>query len=304
VFVGEREREITNLTLNVCVYEFLYVPMYYICTCVCVHECVCLCVPRCVCGEACLCVFVCVCVTTVWVGGCGCVYVCMCAWEKDDRKRGFFCVCLCVCICVCLCVTHGSHAGLIWIGSKVVLIARFRFIQTPPFYSLTKRFEQKSGKPKKARASKLVFKTFAGWLMLLLLLDKKYSGGFAGSNINSRPFAGIEIWNSIYTQIHVHMICTYIWTCTTMHCDEVWHCDNVWHMESMVLGGIYGSGRHESGICTSPSPGPRCAQRLDSTVWTLVFGWPQLGLISPLRFPSWSQIHCGVGGWVKLMKRQ
>ena len=27
VFVGEREREITNLTPNVCFYEFLYVPM-------------------------------------------------------------------------------------------------------------------------------------------------------------------------------------------------------------------------------------------------------------------------------------
>jgi len=35
---------------------------------------------------------------------------------------------------------------------------------------------------------------------------------------------------------------------------------------------LYGSGRHESGICTSPSPGPWRARRLDSTAWTLLFG--------------------------------
>ena len=53
------------------------------------------------------------------------------------------------------------------------------------------------------------------------------------------------------------------------------------------------SRRHESGICTSPSPGPWRARRLDSTVWTLVFGWPQLGLILPVRFPSWSKYILG-----------
>ena len=36
-------------------------------------------------------------------------------------------------------------------------------------------------------------------------------------------------------------------------------------------------------------------QRLDSAVWTLVFGWPQLGLISPVRFPSWSRYILGSG---------
>ena len=35
---------------------------------------------------------------------------------------------------------------------------------------------------------------------------------------------------------------------------------------------LYGSGRHESGICTFPSPGPWRARRLDSRMWTLVFG--------------------------------
>jgi len=41
---------------------------------------------------------------------------------------------------------------------------------------------------------------------------------------------------------------------------------------SSLAQDLYGSGRHESGICTSPSPGPWRAWRLDSTVWTLVFG--------------------------------
>ena len=60
---------------------------------------------------------------------------------------------------------------------------------------------------------------------------------------------------------------------------------------SSLVQDLYGSGRYESGICMSPSPGPW----LDSTVWTLVFGWPQLGLISPLRFPSWSRYILGLG---------
>jgi len=30
-------------------------------------------------------------------------------------------------------------------------------------------------------------------------------------------------------------------------------------------------------------------------MWTLVFGWPQLGLISPVRFPSWSRYILGSG---------
>jgi len=47
---------------------------------------------------------------------------------------------------------------------------------------------------------------------------------------------------------------------------------------SSLAQDLYGSEMHESGICTSPSPGPWRARRLDSTVWTLVFGWPQLGL--------------------------
>jgi len=41
---------------------------------------------------------------------------------------------------------------------------------------------------------------------------------------------------------------------------------------SSLAQDLYGSGRHESGICTFPSPGPWRARRLDSTVWTLVFG--------------------------------
>jgi len=41
---------------------------------------------------------------------------------------------------------------------------------------------------------------------------------------------------------------------------------------SSLAQDLYDSGRHESGICTSPSPGPWRARRLDSTVWTLVFG--------------------------------
>jgi len=64
---------------------------------------------------------------------------------------------------------------------------------------------------------------------------------------------------------------------------------------SSLAQDLYASGRHESGICTSPSPGPWRARRLDSTVWTLVFGWPQLGLISPVRFPSWSRYILGSG---------
>jgi len=41
---------------------------------------------------------------------------------------------------------------------------------------------------------------------------------------------------------------------------------------SSLAQDLYGSGRYESGVCTSPSPGPWRARRLDSTVWTLVFG--------------------------------
>jgi len=64
---------------------------------------------------------------------------------------------------------------------------------------------------------------------------------------------------------------------------------------SSLAQNLYGSGRHESGICTSPSPGPWRARRLDSKVWTLVFGCPQLGLILPLRFHSWSRYILGSG---------
>jgi len=39
----------------------------------------------------------------------------------------------------------------------------------------------------------------------------------------------------------------------------------------------------------SPLPGSFGARRLDCAVWTLVFGWPQPGLMSPLRFPLWSR---------------
>jgi len=41
---------------------------------------------------------------------------------------------------------------------------------------------------------------------------------------------------------------------------------------SSLAQDLYGSERHESGLCTSPSPGPWRARRLDSTVWTLVCG--------------------------------
>jgi len=41
---------------------------------------------------------------------------------------------------------------------------------------------------------------------------------------------------------------------------------------SSLTQDLYGSARHENGICASPSPGPWRARRLDSTVWTLVFG--------------------------------
>jgi len=47
---------------------------------------------------------------------------------------------------------------------------------------------------------------------------------------------------------------------------------------SSLAQDLYGSGRHESGICTSPSPGPWRARRLYSTVWTLVFGGSLHGL--------------------------
>jgi len=48
--------------------------------------------------------------------------------------------------------------------------------------------------------------------------------------------------------------------------------DSVGSAWSSLAQDLYGSGRHESGICTSPSPGPWCARRLNSTVWTLMFG--------------------------------
>ena len=48
--------------------------------------------------------------------------------------------------------------------------------------------------------------------------------------------------------------------------------DSAGHAWSSLAQDLYGSGRHESGICTSPSPGPWRARRLDSTVWTLEFG--------------------------------
>jgi len=54
----------------------------------------------------------------------------------------------------------------------------------------------------------------------------------------------------------------------------------------MFLGGM------KAAFVPSHSPGPWPARRLDSAdvdvMWTLVFGWPQLGLISPLQFPSLS----------------
>ena len=48
--------------------------------------------------------------------------------------------------------------------------------------------------------------------------------------------------------------------------------DSVGPAWSSLAQDLYGSGRHESGICMSPSPGPWRTWRLDSTVWTLVFG--------------------------------
>jgi len=41
---------------------------------------------------------------------------------------------------------------------------------------------------------------------------------------------------------------------------------------SSLVQDLRGSGRHENGICTSLSPGPWRARRLDSIVWTLLFG--------------------------------
>jgi len=61
------------------------------------------------------------------------------------------------------------------------------------------------------------------------------------------------------------------------------------HKIFMVLGGM------KTAFVPSPSPGPWRARRLDSMVWTLVFGWPQLGLILPLRCPSWSRYILGSG---------
>jgi len=69
---------------------------------------------------------------------------------------------------------------------------------------------------------------------------------------------------------------------------------------SSLTQDLHGSGRHGSGIRTVPSPGPWRASRLDCAVWTIVFGWPQLGLISSLRFPSgsrYSQSHLGWHFW-------
>jgi len=57
----------------------------------------------------------------------------------------------------------------------------------------------------------------------------------------------------------------------------------------MFLGGM------KAAFVPFPSPGPWRARRLDSAVWTLVFGWSQLGLISPVRFPSWSRYILGSG---------
>ena len=60
---------------------------------------------------------------------------------------------------------------------------------------------------------------------------------------------------------------------------------------------LYGSGRHESesGIRTVPLPGTLVCAWLDNVVWTLVFGWPQLGLTLPVQFPSWSRYILGSG---------
>jgi len=48
--------------------------------------------------------------------------------------------------------------------------------------------------------------------------------------------------------------------------------DSAGHAWSSLAQDLYGFGRHENGICTSPSPGPWRARRLEITVWTLVFG--------------------------------
>jgi len=61
------------------------------------------------------------------------------------------------------------------------------------------------------------------------------------------------------------------------------------HKIFMVLGDV------KVAFVPSPSPGPWRARRLDSAVWTLVFGWPQLKLILHLWFPSWSGYILGSG---------
>jgi len=39
-------------------------------------------------------------------------------------------------------------------------------------------------------------------------------------------------------------------------------------------------------------------------MWTLVFDWPELGLISPVQFFFMVRIHSGLGGWIELINRQ
>jgi len=59
-----------------------------------------------------------------------------------------------------------------------------------------------------------------------------------------------------------------------------------------------GSGAKSPPVAARPCPNPRdLGVRSVSIVqmWTLVFGWPQLGLISPLRFLSWSGYILGSG---------
>jgi len=69
-----------------------------------------------------------------------------------------------------------------------------------------------------------------------------------------------------------------------------------WSFLAHVFHGSWTPGRHEIGIRPPPRElGMRGVSIVRMSQWTLVFSWPQLGLISPVRFPSWSGHILGSG---------
>jgi len=68
---------------------------------------------------------------------------------------------------------------------------------------------------------------------------------------------------------------------------------------SSLAQDLHCSGRHESSIrIYLPPPPPRNIGVRGASIvrmWTLVLGWPQLGLIWPVRFPLWSTYILGSG---------